>query len=98
MTWARQQRHKARRYPTRTPAAPPARPVCPGCGGSGKQSRYDQGWRSLAHSDELAAKIHRCLRCMGSGEASEVYAGGEGPLESLGRLRDRAPKRDLGTL
>ena len=41
---------------------------CPDCGGTGKQSRYEQGWRSLAHSEQLAAKIHRCLRCMGTGE------------------------------
>lgn len=40
---------------------------CHRCGGLGKVSLYDQGWKSLMHCPSLAAKIHTCLHCMGSG-------------------------------
>ena len=40
--------------------------ACPICKGDGAVSKYDQGWRSLTHSPELAAK-RTCWRCGGLG-------------------------------
>jgi DnaJ-class molecular chaperone len=42
------------------------RETCKTCNGSGMASRYDMGWRSLVHSDELAAK-RTCVVCCGRG-------------------------------
>lgn len=44
--------------------------VCLTCDGRGKRSRYDEGWRSLSHSRELAAK-RTCYGCNGLGWVPE---------------------------
>lgn len=45
---------------------PEGHEVCPMCEGRAKVSKYDQGMRSLVHSDELAA-LRDCLACNGLG-------------------------------
>jgi hypothetical protein len=39
---------------------------CKTCRGTGLASKYDLGYNSLSHSDELAAK-RRCIICGGTG-------------------------------
>ena len=40
--------------------------ICTNCRGRGMTSRYDEGWRSYVHSDELAA-LRTCFLCAGKG-------------------------------
>lgn len=44
---------------------------CQQCHGHGKLSKYDMGWKSLMHDDELAAKTTLCFYCMGTGREPE---------------------------
>lgn len=49
--------------------------VCPHCKGKGLMSKYDEGWSSVVHSPELAAK-HECYRCNGLGYVPEEKING----------------------
>jgi hypothetical protein len=45
--------------------------VCSVCRGRGMMSKYDEGWRSLVHSDELAA-LRTCWACAGLGHTIDL--------------------------
>lgn len=49
---------------------PEGKVVCPHCGGAGMMSKYDEGWRSIVRSRELAA-LRTCWRCAGLGWVDE---------------------------
>jgi len=44
--------------------------VCEFCEGKGMVSKYDMGWRSLVHDEDLAA-LRPCLFCQGKGYVRE---------------------------
>lgn len=44
----------------------PDEEICKYCNGRGVWSKYDHGWTSIIHSEELAA-LRKCSRCNGTG-------------------------------
>lgn len=44
--------------------------VCYSCKGKGSSSKYDEGWNSLVHSPELAAR-RSCTFCQGLGHVPD---------------------------
>lgn len=48
--------------------------VCTVCEGRGMVSKYDLGWRSVVHSEELATR-RRCVGCQGRGYREKEVAG-----------------------
>lgn len=52
--------------------------ICLDCKGSGRQSDYDLGLRTLAHSDLAVLKRHTCLGCLGSGRKPAGPTGASG--------------------
>jgi hypothetical protein len=51
---------------TQSVQVPEGHVKCSHCEGRGMLSKYDEGWSSIVHSEELAA-LHRCMFCGGRG-------------------------------
>lgn len=47
---------------------------CPVCGGKKTMSKYDLGWRSVVHSEELDLQ-RACWRCGGLGTVEDNVVG-----------------------
>lgn len=69
--------------------------MCEHCDGTGKVSKYDQGWKSLAHSDKLAAKTERCLYCLETPGRRYDYAEAKRIAEAASVLQIPIAKSNL---